>query len=306
MGQFFRLRPTPELNRIIGYLLGRYLDRYGLTLHAAVFMGNHYHLLVSGDDADITAFARDLNSQLARYLNAREQLSDVKLWSARPPAEIECLDPESAWDDVIYIALNPVAAHIVPSPEKHPGLTILPCHWGEELVFEPPKTFFKFGERGEGPVTIRPTPPPGFDDGDLEKIKSKAMHEIEMRARRIRRNGTKFWGYDDVGLWDCPASLRARRYGGNVATHFPSARFESNDEIFDSCPHYQANNPDLISRAIRWRDEFLDDYTACRGAEKSGEMNVLYPEGTTAYRWRKRARVAPAIDRGWYPLLNYG
>lgn len=125
-------------------------------------------------------------------------------------------------------------------------------------------------------------------------------------ARRIRCSGVKFYGYDDVGIWDCPKSLRARRSGGNVPTQFPSARLENcGDTLFDSCPRYQASDKSLLSLAREVDRQFENDYTVSREAEKDGELDVVYPEGSTAQRRRNPSRVAPLVDRGWYPLLNY-
>jgi len=207
---------------------------------------------------------------------------------------------------VIYIAMNPVQALIVPDPRRHPGLTILPSDWGRERTFEPPDEFFRFDDRGEGAVTISPTPPPGFEHVELEKLRASAMHEIEMKARRIRRSGARFWGFDDVLPWDCPRSLWARRCGANVATYFPSARFEAKETIFDRPPQFQAADKSLLPRAHHHETAFLERYSLCRESEKAGDLDVVYPEGTLAYRTRHRARTAPLVDRGWYPLLNYG
>lgn len=306
LGQLFRLLPGEEVNRVFGYLLARYLTKYGIVLHAAVFMGNHYHLLVSADEPTIELFTQDLNSQIARYLNWRHGLVHVNLWAPVKPAEIECLDPESAWDDVIYIATNPVAALIVPRPDHHPGVIVLPSDWGKPLTFEPPTEFFRFDARGDEPITLVPMPPPGFEDVGLEDLASRANHEIEMRCRRIRRSGAKFRGYEDVDPFDCPRKLWARRIGLNVANFLPSARFDNaGDSLFDSCPRYQAADKSLIKKALDLDRHFNNEYRACREAERDGDLDVVYPEGTSRYRRLNRARTEPLVDRGWYPLLNY-
>jgi len=292
----------------MGYLMARFLVEYDLMLHACVFMGNHYHLLVSGDEPRLAEFAQALNSQIARYLNWLHGLKHVNLWAPVPPGQIECLDPESAWDDVIYLAVNPVAALIVSRPENHPGIAVLPSAWGRPVTFEPPPNeFFKYEQRGEDPITIVPVPPPGFDGFDLENLRAKARHEIEMRCRRIRRQGTTFRGYEDVDIFDCPASLWARRCGTNVPTYMPSARLAaSGGVLFESCPRYQACDKALLKLAHDLDRQFWSDYRTCREAERNGEQQVVYPEGTSLYRRRNLVDTEPLIDRGWYPLLSYG
>ncbi len=308
MGRFFRLKPSPEVNRTIGYLLAHYAAKHKISVHAAVFMGNHYHLLVSAAEPTLNAFKRDFNAQIARYLNAREKVVGVKVWAPSKPADIECLDPESALDDIIYISLNPVQAWIAPRPSNHPGFVILPSDWGKPMSFEPPETFFQFAERDPEPITLTPTPPPGYLDEDLEALKRKVMHDIDMRARRIRRNAPGFYGYEDVSVWDCPESLKARRAGYGLDGHFPSCRFKTlaqKRRLFVSCPRYQATDKALVARAFHEEEAFQREYARCRQLEKSGGTDVVFPEGTAAYRQHHRARCAPLVDRGWYPLLNY-
>jgi len=75
--------------------------------------------------------------------------------------------------------------------------------------------------------------------------------------------------------------------------------------IFDACPHYQAREKSLVKRARELDRIFWSEYRASREAEKNGESDVVYPEGTSLYRRRKLVKSEPLLDRGWYPLLNY-
>ncbi len=60
--------------------LGRYARKHGIMLYALVLMANHYHLLGLDKHGHLPDFMRDLNSFVARILNARYGRDD-KFWS---------------------------------------------------------------------------------------------------------------------------------------------------------------------------------------------------------------------------------
>ena len=47
----FLLTPSPRVNSLINGILERGCTRYAVRLHAMCFMSNHYHLLLSSQDA---------------------------------------------------------------------------------------------------------------------------------------------------------------------------------------------------------------------------------------------------------------
>ena len=63
----FLLKPTNELRSIVIGVLARAQKLYPVELHAFVFLSNHYHLLLSVDNAlRLARFMNYLNSNLAR------------------------------------------------------------------------------------------------------------------------------------------------------------------------------------------------------------------------------------------------
>src|SRR5262249_18046736 len=91
------LRPSAALVQIIVGILGRAQGRFGLRIHAFVFLSNHYHLLCSPTDAlQLANFMCFLNSNLAREAERLHQWRE-KFWGRRyqaipvsgePPAQI--------------------------------------------------------------------------------------------------------------------------------------------------------------------------------------------------------------------------
>lgn len=63
----FLLLPTGDLTRIVVGILARAVERYPLRLHAFAFLSNHFHLLVSPENAQQLAdFMRYLNTNLSK------------------------------------------------------------------------------------------------------------------------------------------------------------------------------------------------------------------------------------------------
>lgn len=63
----FLLQPTRGLPRIIIGILARARERYPLRLHAFAFLSNHFHLLVSPENAQqLAEFMRYLNTNLSK------------------------------------------------------------------------------------------------------------------------------------------------------------------------------------------------------------------------------------------------
>ncbi len=63
----FLLQPTGDLPRIVVGILTRARERYPLRLHAFAFLSNHFHLLVSPENAQqLAGFMRYLNTNLSK------------------------------------------------------------------------------------------------------------------------------------------------------------------------------------------------------------------------------------------------
>ena len=63
----FLLKPTEELKAIVIGVMARAQELYPVEIHAFVFPSNHYHLLLSVEDAlQLARFMNYLNSNLAR------------------------------------------------------------------------------------------------------------------------------------------------------------------------------------------------------------------------------------------------
>lgn len=133
------LRPSPQVNSIVRFLLARYAKRWGIKLHAWTFMSNHFHLVLTDPAGMLPRFMSELCSMLSRTLNKVLGRSD-RLWESRPYTAEEIKDETDLVFKLAYVACNPVAARVVKNPHHWPGVIGIPSAktLGVEQVVEQP------------------------------------------------------------------------------------------------------------------------------------------------------------------------
>jgi hypothetical protein len=116
------LRPSEELNRRVTSVLGRALDLYPVSLHAFVFMSNHWHGLLSVLDAE----------RLARFLcyvngNVAKAVNDLVGWEGpvwgRRTQVVAVADDAAAEQRFRYILAHGAKEGLVASPLEWPGVS---------------------------------------------------------------------------------------------------------------------------------------------------------------------------------------
>jgi putative transposase len=116
------LRPSDELNRRIKSVIGRALDLYPLSLHAFVFMSNHWHALLSVLDAErLAQFLRHVNGNVAKAVNDLVGW-EGPVWAHRTRA-ITVVDDEAADERYRYILAHGAKEGLVASPLDWPGVS---------------------------------------------------------------------------------------------------------------------------------------------------------------------------------------
>jgi len=114
------LKPSPKLNDLILGVVGRAQERYGMVIHAFVFMSNHCHFLVRPCDAQqLSKFMQFVNSNVAREA-ARLHDWPEKFWSRRYRA-IPVLDDETSFARIRYILSHGAKEGLVASSTAWPG-----------------------------------------------------------------------------------------------------------------------------------------------------------------------------------------
>jgi putative transposase len=98
--------------------LNEYARKYGVAIHAWVFMSNHVHLLCTpSEEGAVSKMMQALGRQYVRYFNGKYKRSGT-LWEGRFKS---CLIDSDAYlfEVYRYIELNPVRAKMVNDPAEY-------------------------------------------------------------------------------------------------------------------------------------------------------------------------------------------
>lgn len=121
-GGRFLLKPSPELNaRILG-IIARALWLYPVSLHAFVFLSNHWHALASAARAELlTNFVGYVNGNVAKAVQEIHGWTET-VWSRRAEL-IPVVDDEAAEGRLRYILAHGVKEGLVATPFDWPGVS---------------------------------------------------------------------------------------------------------------------------------------------------------------------------------------
>jgi REP element-mobilizing transposase RayT len=138
------LRPSPELDEIIGGILGRAQRLYPLQLINYVFASNHYHLLVWVQDAErLSQFVGYLNSNLAREVSRLTGWSG-KIWEKRYQAIPVSNEEAAQVERFRYVLSHGVKENLVAHLADWPGV-----HAVRQLLGDEPLTGYWFDRTQE-------------------------------------------------------------------------------------------------------------------------------------------------------------
>lgn len=97
-------------------LLAELPVRFGVRVHAYALMPNHFHLLLECPAGGLGRALQFLQSRYARWLNQQHGW-DGPVWRGRYRSL--SVDDDAWWTHLLaYLHLNPVAAHLAPSPDQ--------------------------------------------------------------------------------------------------------------------------------------------------------------------------------------------
>jgi hypothetical protein len=121
-GWRFLLKPSPELNaRILG-IIARALWLYPVSLHAFVFLSNHWYALASAARAELLAsFVGYVNGNVAKAVQEIYGWTET-VW-ARRAEMIPVADDEAAEGRLRYILAHGVKEGLVATPFDWPGVS---------------------------------------------------------------------------------------------------------------------------------------------------------------------------------------
>lgn len=275
--RFFLVPDRPEVTQIIGFCLALCLQRFGLELHAACFMSNHYHLDVTDPHGQLPAFKCMLNSFLARSLNRLRGRFD-KFWSGDPACDVEIVDDADVIASLSYTLANPVSAGLVRRATRWPGFSTAGMRFGARRCFRRPAVFFD-AENADVPenVTIelvRPRVSLDRSDDQFYEDLLQAVHAREVgTAKKLVEEHRRFLGEHHV---------QRQRW----------TRRPPRDEVrFTATPRVSARSKWSRISALQRHARWASDYAQAYERRLSG-VDAVFPYGTYALRRFAGVRVA--------------
>tara|TARA_R110002072_G_scaffold141601_3_gene286852 strand:- start:326 stop:1213 length:888 start_codon:yes stop_codon:yes gene_type:complete len=222
-GRFF-LRPGGRVNRLIRYLLARYAEEHGIRLHAFVFMGNHFHLILTDTRGLLPRFMGEFDSMLSRVLN-RHWGRSGRLWESTPYRSWRLKSAEDLLQHLVYLAANPVAAWVVREPGDWPGVISLPSDVGTKRRVTPPAGGL-FGRGHEGSAlpaeaSLEVHLPSYFEQEGLERYRRLFQRALDAYLEDLHLREGAYSGRDSAKRLD-PFSAPKSAQGGPSFGLIPS------------------------------------------------------------------------------------
>lgn len=111
-----------SIEKIITGILARAQGLYPVKICAFVFMGNHYHLIITGQSCHLSPFMNYIQGCIAKSMQRLiPNFYDGWFWEGRYKEQVLCT-VEDVVDKMAYIYLNPVRARLVDKVIQYPGL----------------------------------------------------------------------------------------------------------------------------------------------------------------------------------------
>jgi REP element-mobilizing transposase RayT len=260
----FLLRPSKAANQTFLYLLALAAERYGVEVHAYCVMSNHYHLVVTDLGARLPACLQFLDGLCGRAFNAllghREGF-----WGPDSFSAVELAGPEAIVAKAAYTLANPVAAGLVRSAHRWPGLWSSPDDVGADARVTLRPDYF-FNPNGSMPksVNLCLTTPPGFATAEAfrEGLRA-ALSALEAEAAK-----------------KVASFLGASRVLAQKSSTRPSHR----EPLRKLNPRVAARDEEQRIAALKRLTAFLFDYRAALRSWRDGNRAALFPAGTYLMR----------------------
>jgi REP element-mobilizing transposase RayT len=276
--RFFLVADRDEVHDLIGFTLALCANRFGIQVHAACFMSNHYHLDVTDPRGALPAFKAMLNSFLARAFNALRGRFD-RFWSGDRACDVELVEAQDVLDGMAYTLANPVEAGLVKRARRWPGFTTAGMKFGEKREFRRPKVFYDAAnedlpDRIELEV-VRPLRGEASAQEADEELARLVQRRERAAAKKLLEEHRRFHGENRV---------RRQRWSGQPRTF--DARFTRTPRVSSRS---RWDRIAALQRNREWEAKYAEAYEAwLRGAD------VEFPYGTWALSRIARVRVAAA------------
>lgn len=296
----YRFAPTREALEIIWYCLAYALDKYRgcIEAHEFLWMSNHFHLVLTDRGGRLPRFMEELNSLLARALNALHGLEGTAIEKGYNLVSVTSGD--KLVEHCVYTLANPCTANLVERCHQWRGVSSQRLEYGIGVMVERPKHGLwgtqcrhvlrgtsqeskraRYGGRSRLPecvtlVLTRPAIMPELSDVQLRNLIREQLRDREQTLLIERR------------------SQKVRVMGWSAATRVNVRAAPKPEERFGRVPSYSADTSAERRSAWRQRREFLTRYYAALRRFVGGEWTAQFPVGTWLMKVRFGVSCCPS------------
>lgn len=275
----FLMRPDAAAVQIFLYCLGEAALRFGVTVILPTMMSNHEHIATYDPKGLFVEFKHRFHTHLARAMNAMRGHRE-NFWNTQGATDTEIVSSDGFLDQLVYIAMNPVKAHLVERVADWPGFNFVEALLdGRMIRVERPEAFFS--KRGGLPdvVEFKLEIPPGLFGEPAEllaKLRTRIREEEDALIAERKKLGRRVLG---------AAGVLRQSWRASPATEEKPSQFR---------PRIAAGHQDWARLATIERNQaFARAYRDARRRWLAGE-DVEFPYGTYWLRRHANVRVAAA------------
>lgn len=296
----YRFAPSPQALEIIWYCFARTLHKYQgrIEAHEFLWMSNHYHLVLTDRGACLPRFMEELNSLMARALNALHGLCGTVVEKGYNLVLVGTED--KVVKHCVYTLANPCSAHLVERSLQWKGVSSAKLEYGVAVTVERPKCGL-WGERCRGAGIQDPRGSKQARSAGRSKLPERVPlvlerppillelpdHELRKEIRRRLEERQR-----DLSVQRKKSRIRVM--GWRAATRVdvrlaPRLR----EERFGAVPHFSASGS--AARVFAWqrRRNFMAQYYDALKRFVGGDRAAEFPAGTWLMRVRYRASCVP-------------
>ncbi|MEM6293985.1 MAG: hypothetical protein AAGA54_22095 [Myxococcota bacterium] len=296
----YRLVPTKVVRQVADFCFAvvssRYRNAYGMQFYEYEFLSTHYHLLANNASGRITDFLQDLNSLIARELNAVRGTSGALF--DRQPGIQTVLGDEKVFKHCVYTLANAVAAGLVHKTAHWKGSNSLRFEYGKEyLVSKPPVGLWsKKLQHKDRPASKR-SGRAAF--AGRSKLPQTAVLKLDRPPITPELSDTELRSRI-CGALELEEALVAKKRAGKPVLAMNAVRKihwstvpRRGEELFGLNPTLSTETDDQRVALKILRVEFLHAHEAALQRWNAGERDVVFPAGTVRMRLRHKAKTEP-------------
>jgi REP element-mobilizing transposase RayT len=273
----FLLRPCRELNQIVVGILARAARLHDVKVMGAVYLSNHFHLLVWVEDAQqLARFMNYHNGNLAREAGRLHGWRE-KFWSRRYHAVLVSDEEEAQVARLKYLLSHGAKEGLVRSPLDWPGVHCatallsgvpLEGRWGSANTTVLDGTRNIPDTKGSEIETLSLSPLPCWESLKEESLRSKLaglLEQVELEAESTR----------PPGRGSLPCRRRCRR---RILRQDPQSRPRSLARRPAPLVHaVRKKIREGLARGYRW---FVAAYRQAARRLREGDRSVSFPIGS--------------------------